>query len=225
MQFVDVAVLLAIVFFALAVAACIASYGTLHELSSVRRHLEQSEHARYALGDENESLRARLREASDAVCEAAVRATDFEEGLRDARDLIDVALGECPEGDDDGDDGDDDEDADGAELVIRFVAEPQPLRIDWQTWCYAQQGPPPAGRVVDLDTMTPISGPDGSCCFVDEGTGEWRRYVSRNGKYLAGPDGRLLVESGRGRVKFFPFVGSHKEFLEFLSNYNEASAA
>jgi hypothetical protein len=67
-----------------------------------------------------------------------------------------------------------------------------PVRIDWQSGAKNL----PHGFVVDLDTMKPISGPDGMCCFVDEGTGEWKRYVS-------GPDGRLLVESGKGRVKFF----------------------
>ena len=91
----------------------------------------------------------------------------------------------------------------------------KPLRIDWRDGAKNH----PIGRVVDLDTIKPISGPDGFCCFVDEGTGEWKRYVIRDGKWVSGPDGRLLVESGKGRVKFFPFNGSPAEFEAFLLTY------
>ena len=87
-----------------------------------------------------------------------------------------------------------------------------PVRIDWQDGLHTHL----QGRVVDLDTMEPISGPDGFCCFVDEATGEWKRYMRRNGKMVIGPDGRLVVESGKGRVKFFPFIGTEAEFKAFL---------
>ena len=93
-----------------------------------------------------------------------------------------------------------------------------PVRIDWQNWP-RDGGQAPQGRVVDLDTMKPISGPNGLCCFEDEETGTWKRYVFRDGKTVTGPDGRLLVESGSGRVKFFPFVGSAAEFEAYLLNY------
>lgn len=87
-----------------------------------------------------------------------------------------------------------------------------PLRIDWQSG----EKNMPVGFVVDLDTMKPLSGPDGYCCFVDEATGEWKRYVYRDGLAVIGADGRLQVESGKGRVKFFPFQGSRSDFLKFL---------
>jgi hypothetical protein len=89
-----------------------------------------------------------------------------------------------------------------------------PVRIDWRTDKNAQNG-----GVVDLDTMQPISGPDGFCCFVDEATGEWKRYVCCDGKPVRGPDGMLLVESGVGRVKFFPFQGTLDQFKAFLRSY------
>ncbi len=90
------------------------------------------------------------------------------------------------------------------------------MRIDWQAADPREPRTLPHGRVVDMDTMTPISGPDGLCCFVDEETGEWRRYAARDGKFQIGPNGRIVVETGFGRVKFFPFIGTAAEFEEFL---------
>lgn len=86
------------------------------------------------------------------------------------------------------------------------------MRIDWRTDKEA-----PLGMVVDLDTMTLISGPDGYCCFVDEETGEWKRYVKRNGKMLLGEDNRPVIESGKGRVKFFQFKFGSEEYDLFLA--------
>lgn len=73
------------------------------------------------------------------------------------------------------------------------------MKIDWRTDTNA-----PVGRVIDLDTDEPISGPNGLCCFVNEETGEWKRYVFRDGKAQIGKDGKIVIECGRGRVKFIP---------------------
>src|SRR5205809_600620 len=96
------------------------------------------------------------------------------------------------------------------------------MRFDWQKHgqTHGLNAPPcPVGRVVDLDTGEPISGPDGLCCFVDEEAGEWRRYKARDGKFVIAKDGRIEVESGRGRVKFFPWNGPAAEFEAFLVKY------
>ena len=92
------------------------------------------------------------------------------------------------------------------------------MRFDWRNHGLSKD-PCPVGRVVDLDTGKPISGPEGLCCFVDEEAGEWRRYKFSNGKAVIGKDGRIEVESGKARVKFFPWSGPAVEFEAFLLNY------
>ena len=72
------------------------------------------------------------------------------------------------------------------------------MRIDWRTDKDA-----PNGRVIDLDTLQPISGTHGACFMVDEETGEWSRYRSRKSGFVLGPRLELNIEHGRGRVKFF----------------------
>lgn len=93
-----------------------------------------------------------------------------------------------------------------------------PVRIDWQNDKDA-----PIGRVVNLDNMEPISGVDGWCFFVDEATGEWKRYAARNGVPIFGEIGQIVIERGIGRVKFFPFQGTDAEFRAFLLDYYDTA--
>jgi len=83
------------------------------------------------------------------------------------------------------------------------------MRIDWEN-----DKNPPTGLVIDLDTGESISGQNGYCRFVDEETGEWKRWVRSNGKMMMTQSGKPQMEIGNGRVKFFE-VGT-PEYIEAL---------
>jgi hypothetical protein len=71
------------------------------------------------------------------------------------------------------------------------------MKIDWR-----EPGSHPFGMVINVDTGNPISGPDGYCCYVDEEAGEWKRYKCINHKPVIGPDGCMVIEEGKGNVRF-----------------------